>query len=293
VIILKRTYFVFITLLIMLSPIAGCGGGGGSSLASVTGILTDGFGAVITSPGAILTLEGSDVIGSPNENGKFLLSAAPGNYILTGSWFNEAAGIRLEGKRTVQLTSGNRLDVGFFNISDQALDSAWTNYNAGNFSAAESLFLEYLDKVRSGQADTGSSSAYNGLGWTRGRGLNDPVQSAIHFEEALSGWNGNVDAWAGLSAAELSRMRSDGIFHFNQSVMAINAAIDGPGVYSSAPTHDVISETDLRAFRSFVNYLNGNLPFARTEALAIQNLIPIEGNQASATAVSVVIRFSE
>ncbi len=277
----------------MLSPIAGCGGGGGSSLASVTGILTDGFGAVITSPGAILTLEGSDVIGSPNENGKFLLSAAPGNYILTGSWFNEAAGIKLEGKRNVQLTSGNRLDVGFFSISDQALDSAWTNYNAGNFSAAESLFLEYLDKVRSGQADTGSSSAYNGLGWTRGRGLNDPVQSAADFEEALSGWNGNVDAWAGLSAAELSRMRSDGIFHFNQSVLAINLAIDGPGVYSSAPTHDVISETDLRAFRSFVNYLNGNLPFARTEALAIQNLIPFEGNQASATAVSVVLRFSE
>lgn len=291
-IILIRTYFAFITLLIMLSPVAGCGGGG-SSLASVVGILTDGFGALITSPGAVLTLEGSDVIGFPDENGKFFLSAPPGNYILSGSWFNQAAGIKLEGKRNVLLTSGNRLNIGFFSITDQSLDSAWTNYNSGNFSAAESLFLEYLDKVRSGQADIGSSSAYNGLGWTRGRGLNDPVQSVADFEEALNGWNGNVDALAGLSAAELSSMRSGGIFHFNQSVLAINAAIDSPGVYSSSPTHDVISETDLRAFRAFVNYLNGNVPFARTDALVIQDLIPNEGNQASATAVSVVIRFSE
>ena len=133
----------------------------------------------------------------------------------------------------------------------------------------------------------------NGLGWTRGRGLNGPEDAAKNFQEAIDGWNGNVDAWVGLAASELSMMRSDGGFHFNESVTAIAAAIDASGDYTSAPAHDQISEIDLHAFRALVNFLNGNTVSARNEAIGIQGQVTSEGNNASAEAIAVVLAFTQ
>lgn len=290
---LTRLLF-FVSLIIMANPIIGCGGGGSSiSIGSVRGTLVDSFGALITTPDAVIVLSGTGVTGNPDTNGEFLLTAAPGDYVLNASWFNESAGVKLAGGLSVHITAGSTVNIGSLVITDQSLAAGWASYNAGDYVSAETLFLQYLDNVRSGQANIGSTSAYCALAWTRGRGLNNSVKSAANFQDALDGWTGNVDAWAGLSGAELGRMTSDGDFHFNQAVAAVTAAIDGPGFYTSAPTHDNINEYDLQAYRSFVNYLNGNIPNARSEALSIGEIIKTEGNSNSATAVAVVLRFSE
>jgi hypothetical protein len=123
--------------------------------------------------------------------------------------------------------------------------------------------------------------------------LNDPIKASGNFHDALNGWAGNIDAWAGLSGSELALMTSDGDFHFNATVAAVTAAIDDPGFYSSVPTHDNINEYDLQAYRSFVNYLNGNVANARSEALAVNDIIKTEGSSAGATTVAVVLRFGE
>lgn len=284
---------VFI-LIILLTPVTGCGGGGSSSpMGSIRGMLTDAFGALITSGDAIIIVEGTGITTHPDLNGEFVITAAPGNYILSASWFNETAGINLGGKLNVQIPPSGTVNIGTLVISDQALNSGWASYNAGDFASAETFFLQYLDNVRAGQASIGSVNVYCALGWTRGRGLNDPIKSSSNFEEALAGWNGNVDAWVGVSGVELARMTSDGVFHFNQTVQAVTKAIDDPGFYSSSPTHDDINEYDLQAYRAFVNYINGNVAGARSEALVLNDVIEAEGNSASATAVAVVLRFSE
>ncbi|MCX6647108.1 MAG: hypothetical protein NTY09_12250 [bacterium] len=287
--------FSVIALIFFMTPIAGCGGGGSSSpsVGSVRGTLIDGFGAIISSADAVLILEGSGVTGHPDANGEFLLSADPGNYILNASWFNETAGLKLEGKLNVAIAAGGTNNIGTLSISEQSLNSGWASYNAGDFASAETFFLQYLDNVRSGQASIGSASAYCALAWTRGRGLNDPIKASGNFHDALNGWAGNIDAWAGLSGSELALMTSDGDFHFNETVAAVTSAIDDPGFYSSAPTHDDINEYDLQAYRSFVNYLNGNVANARSEALAVNDIIETEGSSAGATTVAVVLRFSE
>jgi len=276
---------------LLLSLALGCGGGGGAS-ASVKGTLTDGFGAVINRSDAVVSLEGTDSICHPDSKGAFSLAASPGTYVLRGVWADPAAGIRLEGKSNVTLTKGRTANIGLFAISDSSLDSGWAYYRQGKYYAAESAFQQYLTNARSGQASLGGSSALCGLGWTRGRGLDDPVKAAGDFEEAIDAWDGNVDAWVGLAACELGRMKSDGGLHLNQAAEAINKAIDLEGEYTSAPTHDQISEIDLRAYRAYINFLNGNVSAARSEAQAIQSEVATSGSRASANAIAIVLRFT-
>ena len=269
----------------------GCGGGGGSS-AHVKGILKDAYGAVINNPNAVVMLVGTSEVAHPGSNGSFLLSADPGTYTLRGSFLDVDAGIELVGSRQVQLVRGETTDIGSFAISDMALENGWNAYRQEQFYAAENYFINYLDSVRSGQADLGGSSAYCGLGWTRGRGLDKPVAAAGNFQSALDGWSENTDALVGLAACELGRMKSDGGFHFNQAVDSINSAIDMPGQYSSAPTHDQINDIDLCAYRSFVNYLNGNTANARNEALAIKDEVDASGNKGSSGLIAIVLAFT-
>jgi len=277
---------------ILLYLTVGCGGGGGSP-SLLKGVLADGFGAVISSPDATITLATTGVIGNPGPDGSFSLEADPGSYTLRGYYLNAAAGIRLEGSVTVQLVKGQTTDIGVFKISNKTLEDGWAEYRKETFNTALTAFQNYDDFVRSGQADLGSSSSYSAIGWTYGRGLHDPVNASVYFEDALGGWNGNLDAWVGLSACDLSLMRSDGSFHFNDAVNRVTQAIEIPGEYSSYPTHDNISEDDLRAYRSFVNFLNGNSVSARNEALEIEGRIPLTGNSASADAIGIVLAFTD
>jgi len=277
---------------ILLCPAVGCSGGG-SSRGHVRGVLTDGFGAVINHPAAIIALLGTDEVTHPAADGSFTLGAEAGSYVLRGTFSDPDAAFRLSGSRDVVLSKGQTLDVGLFSISNSTLEAAWEQYRKGHYSLAEGSFISYLNETRSGQAHLGASSALSGLGWTRGRGLDRPADAAGNFDDAIAGWNGNVDAWVGLAGCELSRMRSDGGFHFNDAVEAIGESIDAADEYSSAPTHDLISETDLMAFRSLVNFLNGNTLAARNEALNIRDRVAADGNGASADAIAIVLAFTQ
>jgi len=287
-----RASFAVANTVLCLLLIAGCGGGGSASVV-LRGILTDGFGAVINLPGASVTLDGTGEVAHPDENGAFSLSAAPGTYTLRGNLTDTNRGLLLAGSMKVELVKGQTLDIGEFPISSNSLDEGWKKYRNGDFSGAEAFFLDYLHEVRSAQASLGSSAVESALGWTRGRGLDRAAEASVNFRNATDGWSGNVDALVGLAASELSRMRSDGSFHFNQSVSAVTSAIESPGDYSSAPAHDRIHEIDLLAFRSFVNYLNRNVETARIEAEGIDDRVATDGSRASADAIEIVLAFAQ
>ncbi|HDS30614.1 MAG TPA: hypothetical protein ENN67_06160, partial [Firmicutes bacterium] len=267
-------------LFFILSLAIGCGGGG-SALGHVSGKLADPYGALITRSDALVSLDGAGVSGSPDSFGSFKLSAPPGTYNLVGIFHDPSAGIKLIGKRQVTLVAKQTLDVGIFELSNNNLLEGWARYNQRKYFQAEKFFLDYLDNAKTAQANIGSSSAYSGLGWTRGQGMNNPSEAVEDFNKAVNGWSDNTDSWAGLAGCHLSRMKTDGRFYFPEAISAISNAIDIPGDYSSAPTHDKITETDLKAFRVLVNFLAGNTQTARNEALAIEAEVKSLGNPAS------------
>lgn len=287
--------YKYIALLIALLATAtsGCGGGGGRPVAHVEGTLVTSFGATVNSSAASVTLEGTETATGPDSTGYFTLSAPPGIYNLIAVWSDPVAGIRLSGKRQVNLVADQTLSVGSFEMTDIRLDEGWARYRQDKYSQAETFFQDYLDFVRAGQADISSASAYSGLGWTRGQGLNKPENGRIDFNEALEGRPGNTDALVGLAGCELSRMNSGGVFHFSEGLNAINSAIDRPGDYSSAPVHDDISEPDLLAFRVLMNFLIGNTQEARSEAQEIETLVRNQGNPASEDLIEVILEFTK
>ena len=292
---LKSTHKLLLLSSVLLLAFAGCGGGGGGSpVGHVQGVLTDGFGSVIGLGEATVSLEGAGVVvGHPGPDGSFKLSAEAGKYDLVGVFLNSAAGIRLAGSRKVEIIKGRILNVGSFQISDTNLEEGWARYRQGNYEWAAHYFEDYLESVRSGQADLGSVSALCGLGWCQGRGMHDPEAAAASFQEALGGWAGNADAWVGLAGCELSRMRLDGDFHLFQAVQAVTNAIDLPGEYSSEPTHDEVSEAEIRAFRCLVNLLAGDAASARGEAQIVEGLVEASGSKASSDVVALVLGFTE
>jgi hypothetical protein len=277
----------------MLIIAIGCGGGGGKQSAEIHGSLSDSYGAIIDFPQAVVSLDETDVIGHPDAQGDFSLTAEPGVYTLRGLFIDSEAGTRLEGVRTVNLVLDKPLNVGAFEISDVNLQNGWEYYRTGAYSDARKAFNSYLNTVRSGQSSIGSASAYAALGWTVCNGLNLPTDAAGYYQSAIDGWSGNVDAWAGLAGIRLGLMKSGGAFQFTQSIQAVTSAIDLPGEYSSAPTHDKITETDLKAFRAFVNLLNGNNTGARDEAQAISQDVSAGGNDGSKDAVKIVLEFTK
>jgi hypothetical protein len=218
---------------------------------------------------------------------------APGTYTLTGVYKNTNAGISLKGQKSVTLVNGQTLDVGTFPLGNSTLEAGWDKYRNGSYTEAASSFKSYLDAVRSGQSTLGSTSAYSALGWTYGNGLDDPVKAMGYFHSAIDGWNGNSDAFAGLAGAELALLKADGIFHFNETIQGITSAIDLPGDYSSAPSHDMINEVDLKAFRAFANFLNGNTAGARSEASSIEASVNATGNDGSVDAIEIVLEFTK
>ncbi|HEX9744670.1 MAG TPA: hypothetical protein VGB30_04510 [bacterium] len=288
---IQRLLSSFAILIFLLST--GCGGGGGSSSGTIHGILVDAFGAIISSNQASISVTGGSTIATPDANGNFTLQAPAGSQTLTASLTMVPAGIRLRGSKVITVVEGQTTQVGEFVISDDSLSQGWNAYTTGQYFNAENLFLSYLDTVKSAQADFGSTSAYVGLGWTRARGLNKASDASNDFMKAIDGYQNNADAWVGLAGSELSRMKKDGGFHFNQAINAINSAINIPGNYSSAPTHDLITELDLRAYRSFLNYLNGNEAVAKSEANEISQSVATDGSNASGELLSVVIAFSD
>jgi hypothetical protein len=256
-------------------------------------LLIDSYGAIIGLSKASLTLDGTDIVGHPDSQGAFKLNAVPGTYTLRGVFLDVDAGIRLEGERIVNLTVGQPLNVGEFELSDASLQNGWEKYRAGAYTDAKTAFLNYLTKVRSGQSSVGSTSAYSALGWTMANGFNKPTDAATYFQSALDGWSGNLDARVGFAGVKLGLMKSGGPFLFNDAIGSVTTAIDATGEYSSAPTHDKITEIDLKAFRAFINFLNGNNSGARSEAQAIATGVASAGNDGSQDVVAIVLEFTK
>ncbi|MFH1675934.1 MAG: hypothetical protein ABIC40_02830 [bacterium] len=279
---------------ILILPAVACGGGSQEDpYGSLKGKLTDSFGGIVNSPDAAIMLVGTDLVVHPDANGYFMITARAGNYEMKASFVRVDAGVKLTGIRQVGIVGNKTLDLGTFEISDNSLEEGWARYRLGNFDEAESYFGEYLAGVRTVQVNAGSSSAYNGLGWTHAEGMNQPLRAIEDFNNAISGWNGNTDAWVGLAGCQVIRMKKDGGFHFSEALDAINKAIDQPGAYSSAPTHDEINEIDLKAYRALVNLLAGNLPDARVEAVNLALDIGKYGNYGSQGAIDIVLVFTD
>lgn len=274
----------------ILPATLGCGGGG-SSFGSVKGILTDNFGAVIGFPEAVIYLDGLQTVAHPNPEGFFSINAPEGQYSLRAYFIDVDAGFKLQGQKSVTLKNGKITDAGMLKISNPHLNEGWSRYQAGNYEGARLSFLKYLDYVRSGQSVIGSASVYSALGWTLGNGLNKPSEAIEHFQRAVNSWNGNVDAWVGLAGASLATMRSEGGYKFNQAIQAVSNAINNPGEYSSDPTHDDISEADLRVFRAFVNFLNGNTAGAVAEANNVVDLIAATGSPGGKDTHAIILAF--
>ena len=283
-----------LALTIAVVIVAGCGGGGGGHPKTVqlSGILTDSYGAVINLPKASVTLDGTSVVAHPNSDGAFVLTPEPGVYTLRGVFLDADIGVHLSGERTVDLSAAQNVNIGVFELGDQSLTNGWEKYRGGDYAGAKQFFQEYLNKAKSGQASLGSVSAYAALGWTRGNGLDKPADAVGNFESAIDGWNGNTDAWVGLAGARLGMMRGDGGFHFNDAVVAATSAISVPGEYSSGPTHDSVGEVDVRAFRAFVNFLNGNGAGATGEAGSIEQAVDSSGNEGSKDVLAIIAAFA-
>jgi len=279
---------------ILILPLVACGSGTTRvQYGSLKGKLTDSFGGIVNSPDAAVMLVGTDLVVHPDANGYFMITAPEGDYEMKASFVMVDAGVKLTGVRQVGIIANKTLDLETFEISDNSLEEGWARYRLGNFDEAESYFDQYLAGVRTVQVNAGASSAYNGLGWTHAEGLNQPLRAIDDFNIAISGWNGNTDAWVGLAGCHLNRMKMDGSWHFSDALNAVNKAIDQPGAYSSSPSHDDINEIDLKAYRAFLNLLDGNLPDARGEAVNLAVDIGKYGNYGSQGAIDIVLVFSK
>ena len=89
------------------------------------GILTDSYGAVIGFSAATVSLDGTALVGHPDVNGAFSLTAPPGSYTLRGVYKNVPCRILLAGTKSIALLSGKPLDIGSFALSDSALNTGW------------------------------------------------------------------------------------------------------------------------------------------------------------------------
>lgn len=288
------------TAIFIVVCLSGCEGGGSGIL---RGQVVDGLGYPLGGEAVQITLSGIPAVTEPNPWGYFTIYAPVGEYEMTISMNNPSAGFKIIKKENVTVGKGSK-NLGTFTLLDVQNMAAWEAYRERDYVRAYGLFLEQASKARTAQYEylpslrysggditqnpillQGRLSAENGLGWTTARGFHLLDEAKTHFKASLSGGYNNFDAKVGLAGIFMSEG------DIETALKYLNEVIEEPGYYDSRQFHDSITEVDLIAVRSLLEFLTGYERKSAESALSIKSTLATEGNSASNEVITLLREF--
>jgi len=277
-------------LILVLLGLSACDGGSSGTL---MGRVVDGFGYPLGGEAVMISLSDNPAFHRPDEHGNFIVRAPVGDYTMTISFSNPAAGFHYRLVEQVRVSKGSK-QLGTYTLLNVQNMEGWESYRAGDYAGALDFFLEQADLARSGQLvwlpymrytegeegentllTQGVLSAENGLGWTLSRGFHNHQEGLIHYQQSLAGGYNNYDAKVGLAGIAIGAGDGQTALDF------ITEVIDEPGYYDSSQIHDNITEVDLIAIQSFAQFLLGQDGYSRETAQSIDGRIDTEANPAT------------
>jgi len=178
-------YIILAGLITIFVALSACSGGSSGAL---TGRVVDGFGNPLGGEAVMITLSGNPAFHRPDQWGNFIIQAPSGDYTMTISFSNPAAGFHYRLDQPVSISKGSR-NLGTFTLLNIQNMDAWEQYRAEDYSGAMALFNEQASDARAGQLwlpymryiegeedqntllTQGVLSAENGRGWCYSRGF--------------------------------------------------------------------------------------------------------------------------
>ncbi len=255
--------------------------GGGSNKGNILGQTVDNWGAAVGGNAVTIIFSGLPDIYHPNQDGTFDISIPEGSYTVEFLWYDNDQGIEIFYLSDFTITKGQTINMGSVPLINTELNAGWAKYRGGLYNDAITHFNAYLTDVRSGHANAGSNSAFCGLGWSYAR-LLQATEAFNNLNAAAIASNGtNADAYAGLGGLFLSVGHDGDNYTYDDSNIYLTTAINIAGNYSSAPTHDHITETDLYAARALARFLDGDINGSQNDINTASVTIDDEGNFAS------------
>lgn len=277
---MKRKIFEIVILFALFVMMTGCGGGGGSPKARIFGQTTDEWGAPIGGNSVSITIQGLTDIFHPNGAGNFDFSVPPDTYAIEFFWYDEAQGIEIVHEENRTAVEGDN-NLGTVKLTHDKLSAGWSAYRNGQYNDAVTKFNEYLTDVRNGHANAGSNSAFDGLGWSYARMQNYDSAYANFNTAITSSGSKNADALVGMGGMFLSLGYDGANFTFGTADSYLTSALNVAPDYSSAPTHDHITDTDVYAARALAKFLNGDIAGCQSDISKSRVNADAEGNFAT------------
>jgi hypothetical protein len=284
----------------ILLGLSACEGGSSGTL---MGRVVDGFGYPLGGDAVMITLSDNPAFHRPDQHGNFIVRAPVGDYTMTISFSNPAAGFNYRLTEQVRVSKGSK-QLGTFTLLNVQNMQGWESYRAGDYSSALAYFSEQANLARSGQivwlpymryveGDEGENtlltqgvlSAENGLGWTYSRGFHNLHEGLVHYQQSLAGGYNNYDAKVGLTGIAIGDGDGQAAFDY------VSEVIDEPGYYDSSQIHDDITEVDLIAIKSFAQFLLGQDGYSRETAQSIEGRIDTEANPATRDLLAALEQF--
>lgn len=262
--------------------------GGGSSKGNIMGQTVDNGGAAVGGNDVTIIFSGLAEIYHPNNDGTFDISVPEGSYSVEFLWYDNDHGVEIFYQHDFTITTGQTINMGTVPLVHTELNAGWAKYRGGLYNDAITHFNAYLTDVRNGHANAGSNSAFCGLGWSYARLMN-PTDAFTNLNAAVTASSGtNSDAYVGLGGLFLSIGHDNGESTYDDSNVYLTSAININGNYSSAPTHDHITETDLYAARALARFLEGDINGAQNDINTANVSLDDEGNFASIDTVNML-----
>ncbi|MCG3151563.1 MAG: hypothetical protein GEEBNDBF_00838 [bacterium] len=261
-----------LVLLLALSLVllTGCGGGGGGTASTILAF-TDDFGAPITNAGSALTAQVSGgaltsaLTVTAGNDGRVSVNLDPGTYTVSATYRRKAAAILISATQSITVAETDKGKVQQIRLKDNDLSLGWQRFRAGDYPGAIAAFVLY--EARAAAANIGANNANNALGWARVRNGELSAGDAA-FNLALAADPNNFDAFVGKSGLLLLRNTSSA--DLTEAITRLSTVIDAPGDYTSAPTHDNITEPDLFVCRAFAHFMQGDLANVQANLDAIR-----------------------
>lgn len=287
----------------MIAILIGLSACSDGSSGTLMGRVVDGFGYPLGGEAVMVTLSDNPAIHRPDEHGNFIVRAPTGDYTMTISFSNPAAGFNYRLEEQVRVSKGSK-QLGTFTLLNVQNMDGWEAYRAADYQSALEYFSEQATLARSGQVvwlpymryvegeegentllTQGVLSAENGLGWTLSRGFNNHREGWVHFQQSLAGGYNNYDAKVGLAGIAVGAGDAQMAYDF------ITEVIDEPGYYDSSQIHDNITEVDLIAVKSLAQLLLGQDGYSRETAQSIEDRIEDEASPATRDLLTALDQF--